>query len=70
MARPFLFRTPDGAEWQYSSEFNGYWVMFERTDGTKWVSGSREPLRELSDATLIEALRELWQRRRTFHAKR
>ncbi len=58
------FTTPDGAEWQYSSEFNGYWVMFEQVDGARWVSGSIYPLREQTQEQLVDALKELWERRR------
>ncbi len=58
------FNTPDSAEWMYSSEFNGYWVMFEQVDGARWVSGSIYPLREPTQELLVNALRELWRRRR------
>lgn len=67
-AERIRFTTPDGAEWEYSSEFNGYWVMFERVDGSKWVSGSIYPLRELTQELLVETLKEVWARRKSLVA--
>jgi len=63
------FITPDGAEWRYSFEFSGYWVRFDRVRDGRWIRGSREPLRELTDESLSAALLELWQRRRSFDRK-
>ncbi len=63
MSTRVRFTTPDGGEWEYSTEFNGYWVMFEQVDGARWVSGSIHPLREPTQVQLVETLKELWQRR-------
>jgi hypothetical protein len=57
------FITPDGAEWEYSTEFNGRWVLFEQVGGSRRVSGAIEPKDDPTQEELIETLKDLWRRK-------